>query len=94
MQRDRIGPLLLDGLIATCPIVDLAVLFSAQSLSDYEAILVERRALASYAITEAVTDRAIDVQHQLAKRGQHRLSIPELLIAAVAEANDPHRPAL
>lgn len=83
----RLGPLLVDGLVATCPIIDLEILYSARSLADYEAILAERRSLMSYPITEQVTDRAIDVQHQLAHLGQHRIPLPDLLIAAVAELN-------
>lgn len=83
----RIGPLLVQGLVATCPIIDLEVLYSARSLSDYENILAERRALPSYPITEIVTDRAIEIQHQLARRGHHRIPLPDLLIAAVAEIN-------
>jgi predicted nucleic acid-binding protein len=36
--------------------------------------------------TPSIEDRAIDVQGQLAERGQHRApSIPDLLIAATAE---------
>ena len=84
----RLGPLLVEGLVATCPIVDLEVLFSARSLRDYEETLAERLSLPSFPITADVTDRAIDVQHELAQRGQHRLAIPDLLIAAVAELND------
>lgn len=85
---DRLGPLLVDGLVATCPIIDLEVLYSARSLADYEEILTERRALPSYPLTEHVTNRAIEVQHQLARRGQHRIPLPDVLIAAVAEIND------
>ncbi len=44
--------------------------------------------MASFAITGAVTGRALGVQHQIAERGQHRLSLPDLLIAAVAEINE------
>ena len=84
---NRVGPLLLDGLVATCPIIDLEVLYSARSLTDYENILAERRAMTSYPFDERVTQRAIDVQHELARRGQHRLPLPDLLIAAVAEVN-------
>ena len=85
---DRLGPLLVEGLVATCPIIDLEVLHSARSLTDYEGIRAERRALRSYPITEAIGDRAIDIQHDLARRGHHRLSLPDLLIAAVAGSND------
>ena len=84
----RLGPLLIDGHVATCPIIDLEVLYSARSFADYEQILDERRALSSYPITETVTDRAIEVQHGLARRGQHRAPLPDLLIAAIAEVND------
>lgn len=83
----RLGPLLVEGLVATCPIIDLEVLYSARSLADYEGVLSERRALPSYPITEAVGVRAIDIQRQLARRGQHRLPLPDLLVAAVAGIN-------
>ncbi len=86
--RDRLGPLLINGLVATCPIIDLEVLYSARSLVDYEGMRLERRALPSFPITPAVTDRSLEVQYELAKRGQHRISLPDLLIAAVAELND------
>ena len=43
--------------------------------------------MTSYPIDERVTQRAIDVQHELARRGHHRLPLPDLLIAAVAEIN-------
>lgn len=85
---DRVGPLLVDGFIATCPMIDLEVLYSARSLGDYDAILEERQSLPSCPITEVVTDRALEVQHQLAARGQHRLPLPDLIIAAVAETNE------
>ena len=84
----RLGPLLIDGLVATSPIIDLEVLYSARSLADYDEILAERRALPSFPITEDVTDRAIDVQHRLALLGRHRTALPDLLIAAVADIND------
>lgn len=84
----RIGPLLRDGLVATCPIVDLEILFSARSASDYERIRAERRALPNRPVTADVTDRALEVQHMLARRGRHRVPLPDLLVAAVAEMND------
>ncbi len=34
-----------------------------------------------------VMDRAMEVQHHLAKRGQHRLPLPDLIIAAKAEVH-------
>lgn len=84
---DRLGPLLINGLVATSPIIDLEVLYSARSPADYEAILAERRSLPSYPVDRTVTDRAIEVQHRLARLGRHRVALPDLLIAAVAEVN-------
>ncbi len=84
----RLGPLLLDGRVATCPIIDLELLYSARSHTDYEAILTEREAMPSFPLNEEVTQRAIDIQHQLARLGHHRLAILDLLIAATAEVND------
>jgi len=36
--------------------------------------------------TEATFQRAIEIQGELAKTGRHRVPIPDLLIAAAAEA--------
>jgi predicted nucleic acid-binding protein len=84
--RRRLRDLLEDGVVATCAIVDLELLYSARSPDDYEAILEERRALDEVPITPQVTSRAIDVQHELARTSQHRIPIPDLLIAAAAES--------
>ena len=82
----RLRPLMEDGLIATCAIVDLEVLFSSRNLSDYEEVLDERRSLDSAPISPDVMDRAIELQHELARRGQHRLPIPDLVISATAKS--------
>jgi predicted nucleic acid-binding protein len=80
----RLRPLLEDGAIATCTIIDLEVLYSSRNLADYEAILQERRALDSAPITEDVMRTAIELQLELARRGQHRVPIPDLIISAAA----------
>ena len=53
---------------------------------DYEAVVLERRSLDSAPITPEVLDLAIDLQHELAKRGQHRLAIPDVIISAAARS--------
>jgi predicted nucleic acid-binding protein len=83
--NSRLRPLMEGGLIATCAIVDLEVLYSARSFGDYEAVLEERRSLDSAPITPEVMATAIDLQHALARRGWHRVSIPDLVIAAAAK---------
>lgn len=82
----RLRPLIDDGLIATCAIVDLEVLYSSRALSDYEGVLEERRSLDDAPITPAVMAGAIELQHALARRGQHRVPIPDLIISATARA--------
>lgn len=84
----RLRPLLEDGELATCAIVDLEVLYSSRNLSDYEDILEERRSLDVAPITPDVMATAISLQYQLAKRGQHRVPIPDLIISAAALLSD------
>jgi len=81
----RLRPFMEDGSIASCAIVDLEVLYCARSLADYEAVLMERRSLDSAPITPAVMATAIDLQHALARRGRHRVPIPDLVISAAAK---------
>lgn len=80
----RLRPLMEEGLIATCAIVDLEVLYSSRNVGDYEEIFEERRSLDVAPITPEVTMRAIELQHELARRGQHRVPIPDLIISAAA----------
>ena len=80
----RLRPLLEEGHLATCAIVDLEVLYSSRDLADYEDIAEERRSLDSAPITPDVMATAMDLQHELARRGQHRLPIPDLIISAAA----------
>lgn len=81
----RLRPLLEEGAVATCAIVDLEILFSARNLAHYEAVLEERRALEEVAITPEIMARAVAIQHGLARRGEHRVPIPDLMVAAAAE---------
>jgi predicted nucleic acid-binding protein len=82
----RLRPLLEEGSIATCAMVDLEVLYSARNLADYEDVLEERRSLDAAPITPEVMSKAIELQHALAHRGQHRVPIPDLVISAAAHA--------
>jgi predicted nucleic acid-binding protein len=84
----RLGPLLTEGLVATCAVADLEVLYSARGPADYEALREERRAFAEVPITPAVMERALHVQRLLARSGRHRVPIPDLIIAATAESAD------
>ena len=82
----RLGPILEAGEAATCAMIDLEVLYSTRNAREHSRTR-KRRALAYryVELTEAMFQRAIDVQGLLAQRGQHRVPLPELIVAAVAE---------
>ena len=87
--RERLGPIIDAGAAATCSIIDLEVLFSARSHENYRTIRERRRlAYAQIPLTQDIFERTVTVQAKLAETGQHRLPIPDLIIAACAEANE------
>jgi len=76
------------GLVRVASVTLLEVGFSARSAGDLRLALGSPplRSMPVEYFTPAIEDRAIEVQAILAERGQHRApSIPDLLIAAVAE---------
>lgn len=85
--RARLAPILESGEAATCAVIDLEVLYSARNHIEHCEIQ-QRRALAYHQvpITQAIFQRAVEVQGALARSSRHRLPIPDLLIAATAES--------
>lgn len=83
----KLVPLIMAGEVATCGVVELEVLYSARSEKDLQEIRRDRAlAYPRVPISEADFARAGDVLALLAKKGHHRaVSLPDLLIAAVAE---------
>ena len=83
----RLAPLIEAGDIVTCGIVDLEVLITARSFADQVQIRRERDlSFPRIDIVQADFDRAADVMLKLSEIGLHRaVSLPDLLIAAVAE---------
>jgi predicted nucleic acid-binding protein len=83
----RLGPLILEGEVATCGVIELEVLYSARSERDLSATRARRlTAFPRVAMSEEDFLRAEEVISQLAKTGHHRaVSLPDLLIAAAAE---------
>jgi predicted nucleic acid-binding protein len=83
----RLAPLLEAGLVATCAMVELEVLYSTRSTEEYEVVRADR--LAGYEwlpMPAEVWARALEVQRELAARGELRsVAIPDLLVAATAE---------
>lgn len=85
--REQLAPILESGQAATCSIIDLEILFSARNAGEHGEIRHRRElAYTRVSLTEDIFQRAIEIQGQLAIRGQHRIPIPDLVIAASAEA--------
>ena len=83
--RNLLALLLGEGALATCHVIALEVLYSARNLADYETLRADISALPWLPVTVDAMDRALAVQHGLAQRGQHRLPLPDLIVAATAE---------
>ncbi len=79
------------GLVHVCSVTLLEVGYSARTGPE-RARALRTPPLSAMPVeysTPTIEDRAIDVQGQLAQRGQHRApSIPDLLIAATAEISN------
>ena len=79
------------GLVHVCSVTLLEVGYSARTGPERARALrtPPLSAMPFEYSTPTIEDRAIDVQGQLAERGQHRApSIPDLLIAATAEISN------
>lgn len=81
-----IDPLMTSGLLATCGVLELEILYSARNSAGHAALSHRRRASLEWLPIEDVDiRRAMEIQADLVKRGQHRMAWPDLVIAAVAE---------
>jgi len=85
--RNIIAGLIADRAAATCVTVDLEAGYSGRDLVDVRAIAERRRRLyVALPISEAIAERAREVQLRMAARGHHRAAgVIDLLTAAVAE---------
>jgi len=83
--------LLTEDRLATCSQVRLEILCSARNLEAYEQLASELEALHQMPCGTEQFERALEVQHMLARRGglHHRsVKIADLVIAASAEAGN------
>lgn len=76
------------GVLATSPVIELEIGYSARNLAEFDSVGADRRELfQELPLTRIVTDRARQVQRELVRGGQHRgPGVSDLLIAATAEA--------
>ena len=84
--RDVIEPLADSGRLARTTVSDLEVGYSARNSRDWDDLLAALDVFAMIETTAQHFDRAKQVQRLLAARSQRGRKIPDLLIAAVAEA--------
>jgi hypothetical protein len=73
------------GEIAVCLPFLLESGYSARNAREHDRLLRDLLALPRLSITEAVEERALDAQRQLARVGHHRLPRVDLLMAAIAD---------
>ncbi|MGH8326737.1 MAG: PIN domain-containing protein, partial [Steroidobacteraceae bacterium] len=86
--RDEWAAALVNGQIATCPIVELEILFSARDGTGFDAVAGDLAQLRNVPLTRSVTNAARQAMRDLAHvhDGYHRaVKIPDLLIAACAQ---------
>jgi len=84
--RAAVAPRVDRGLIGTCSIIDLEILYSARTDREHDHFRAQRAAFEYFPMTDDIGQRAVEVQGLLAQRAQHRsVSIPDLLVAATAE---------
>lgn len=83
---EQIAELRRAGRLWTCDIVTLELGYSARHRAEWEAVRVAQAQLAQAPITADTIARAGAVQGELSRTGTHRIKLPDLVIAAAAEA--------
>jgi predicted nucleic acid-binding protein len=84
--RAVIEPLAAAGQLGRPHICDLEIGFSARNENEWDALTEALDAFIAVETTAAHVQRALHVQRQLAARSQKGRKIPDLLVAAAAEA--------
>jgi predicted nucleic acid-binding protein len=76
------------GMLATCAIVELEILYSARNPTDHRRLKTYLREQCVWLETSDDTlSSAVDLQEAMLAAGMHRKPIPDLIIAAVAQAH-------
>jgi predicted nucleic acid-binding protein len=81
--------LAITGLLASCAIVELEILYSARDLADHARLKSYLREQCVWLETsDDVLTAAVDLQEDLLAAGLHHKPIPDLIISAVARHHD------
>jgi predicted nucleic acid-binding protein len=76
------------GQIATCSVVALELLYSAQNSADFASIEADLASIENFSVGPAEFEAAIDAMRTLAQNPlDHRIPLPDYLIAATAQNN-------
>ena len=70
------------GALGISTMTALEVLYTSRNAEEYQSTVERMRRLPWYDLSDPRA--AIEVQHRLALRGQHRTSIPDVIVAATA----------
>jgi predicted nucleic acid-binding protein len=77
------------GVLATCAIVELEILYSARNPVDHRRLKTYlRRQCVWLETSDDTLSTAVDLQEGMLAAGMHRKPIPNLIIASVAQAHD------
>lgn len=77
------------GVLATCAIVEMEILYSARNSVDHRRLKTYLREQCVWLeTTDDTLCAAVDLQEAMLAAGMHRKPIPDLIIAAVAQAHD------
>jgi predicted nucleic acid-binding protein len=77
------------GVLATCAIVELEVLYSARNPADHRRLKKYLREQCIWLETsDSTLSAAVDLQEAMLSAGMHRKPIPDLVIASVAREHD------
>lgn len=86
LVRDRLGPLITAGVVATCATLDAEALYRARGPAEYEQVRADRAVAYEYLPTDDLHwQAAFTAQRELARTGRHRaVGIADLLTAVLA----------
>lgn len=84
LARNRIDQLAAAGRAATCLPVALEQLYSARNAEDFASRRAALELLHWLPVTPAVEDEAILLMARMVRKGQHRMPLPDVMIAATA----------
>jgi len=73
------------GEVCVCAMTRLEILFSARSFADYERLAIDLGGFRDLRMDATTFAAAESAQRELARTGEHRIPLPDLLIAACAQ---------